>query len=188
MKKDQVPGALSGDSFFGINILEGMYKKDFWNLYGLTSIVGILIMIPAILQPAFLREVIGIPRGSSGSINTGLQNMSQIATLLFIGYVGSLSDKFGRIIIAFMGFIAIGCFFLIFGYSKSIADFTGINPVAFVYLCRFLVAVGFVMTWPQFSILAADYTSRMDRGKAMAYNGLMMGFAGIIVFTILSKF
>jgi len=178
---------LSGKKFFGINILEGLSAGDFWNLYGVTFIVGIVIIIPAIIQPAFLQEVIGIPRNLSGSINSGLQNMSQIATLLFIGYLGSLSDKFGRVVLAVIGFIFTGFAYLFFGYAKTIADVAGLNPIAVTYVCRFMVAVGFVMTWPMFSTLAADYTINPDRGKAMAYNGLMMGAGGIVVFSFLSK-
>jgi MFS transporter, DHA1 family, tetracycline resistance protein len=178
---------LTGKKFFGINILEGLGAWDFWNLYGVTFVVGILIIIPAIIQPAFLQEVIGIPRNLSGSINSGLQNMSQIATLLFIGYMGTLSDKYGRVILAYIGFFLTGFSYLIFAYAKPIADGMGMNPIAFTYICRFMVAFGFVMTWPMFSTLAADYTIYPDRGKAMAYNGLMMGAGGIVVFSFLSK-
>jgi hypothetical protein len=43
------------------------------------------------------------------------------------------------------------------------------------------------MTFPQFSTLAADYTMPRDRGKAMSYNGFMLGMAGIFVFNVLAQ-
>lgn len=98
MEVPRTTTTITGEKFLGITVLEGMSRWDFFNLYGVTFFVGILIIIPAIIQPAFLKEVIGIPRNMPGTISSGLQNMSQIATLLFIGYVGILSDKFGRII------------------------------------------------------------------------------------------
>ena len=187
MERPHAAAPLSGKKFLGINILEGMSVWDFINLYGVTFVAGILIIMPAIIQPAFLKVVIGIPPNLSGSINSGLQNMSQIATLLFIGYFGVLSDKYGRVMLAFIGFIVTGFSYLLFGYAKPIADAIGISPIIATYVCRFLMASGFVMTWPQFSTLAADYTLHRDRGKAMAYNGLMIGFGGIVVFSVLSQ-
>jgi MFS family permease len=177
----------AGKKFFGITVLEGMSRWDFLNLYGATFFVGILIIIPAIIQPAFLKEVIGIPRNMSGSINSGLQNMSQIATLLFIGYIGALSDRVGRVVLAFIGFLICGLAYLIFGYTMPISSFLGINAIAFTYGARFLIAVGFIMTFPQFSTLAADYTMQRDRGKAMSYNGFMLGMAGIFVFNVIAQ-
>jgi MFS family permease len=187
MEEQRPATAATGGKFLGITVLEGMSRWDFFNLYGVTFFVGILIIIPAIIQPAFLKEVIGIPRHMSGTINSGLQNMSQIATLLFIGYVGALSDKFGRVILAFIGFFVCAFAYLIFGFTVPIASFLGINPTVFTYFARFMVAVGFIMTFPQFSTLAADYTMQRDRGKAMSYNGFMLGTAGIFVFNVIAQ-
>ena len=187
MGRPQGAVAVTGKKFFGIDVLEGLTRRDFYNLYGDTFIVGILLIIPSIIQPLFLQEVIGIPRQLAGSINSGLQNMSQLATFLFIGYAGTLSDQYGRVMLSFWGFLLTGICYLIFGYAKPIAGLLGVNLIAFTYLCRFLVAAGFVAMWPQFSTLAADYTLYKDRGKAMAYNGLMLGLGGVVVFILLSK-
>ncbi len=187
MEEPRTTTTITGEKFLGITVLEGMSRWDFFNLYGVTFFVGILIIIPAIIQPAFLKEVIGIPRNMAGTINSGLQNMSQIATLLFIGYVGILSDKFGRVILAFIGFFVCAFAYLIFGFTMPISSFLGINPTAFTYFARFMVAIGFIMTFPQFSTLAADYTMQRDRGKAMSYNGFMLGTAGIFVFNVIAQ-
>lgn len=187
MEERRTTTTITGKKFLGITVLEGMSRWDFFNLYGVTFFVGILIIIPAIIQPAFLKEVIGIPRNMAGTINSGLQNMSQIATLLFIGYVGILSDKFGRVILAFIGFFVCAFAYLIFGFTMPISSFLGINPTAFTYFARFMVAIGFIMTFPQFSTLAADYTMQRDRGKAMSYNGFMLGTAGIFVFNVIAQ-
>ena len=47
-----------------------------------------LMVMPAIIQPAFLKDVIKIPPDFFGLSNGFLQNMSQIATLLFVGIIG----------------------------------------------------------------------------------------------------
>jgi MFS family permease len=77
--------------------------------------------LPAVIQPAFLKEIVGIPPDLAGSINTGLQNMSQLATLLLIGLVGVASDKYGRRILIILGFALCFIFYVVFGHSKEIA-------------------------------------------------------------------
>jgi hypothetical protein len=67
MERQTATTGVTGEKFFGISVLEGMSRWDFFNLYGATFFVGILIIIPAIIQPAFLKEVIGIPRNEHES-------------------------------------------------------------------------------------------------------------------------
>jgi len=86
----------SSKKFAGIDIPSGLTPANFFNLYLTTWIMGCLMALPAVIQPVFLKETIGIPEELAGSINSGLQNMSQIATLLLIGLVGVASDKYGR--------------------------------------------------------------------------------------------
>ncbi len=74
--------------------------------------MGIIMAVPAIVQPAFLTDIIKIDQAFAGSINGLLQNMSQIATLLFVALIGVLSDKVGRKILAFAGFIVAAVLFL----------------------------------------------------------------------------
>jgi len=95
--------------FAGIEVPPDLTKKNFFFLYFNTLLIGLLMVIPAILQPAFLKDVIKVSMDFFGSINGLLQNMSQIATLLFVGYVGILSDRTGRKILAIIGFIVLAC-------------------------------------------------------------------------------
>ncbi len=81
--------------FAGISVPEDLKKSNFRSLYFSTFFIACLMAVPAILQPAYLKEVINIPKDQAGLINTGLQNMSQIATLLLVGFFGILSDCIG---------------------------------------------------------------------------------------------
>jgi len=74
--------------------------------------MGMLMVMPAIIQPAFLQDIIKVAPDFFGSINGFLQNMSQIATLAFVAMVGVLSDKVGRKILAVIG-IFLSYFFLL---------------------------------------------------------------------------
>jgi MFS family permease len=94
----------SGKSFAGIPVPDDLRRLNFFSLYLASLCAACLMTIPAILQPAFLKEVINIPPEQAGSINSGLQNMTQIAMLLFVGMIGILSDKVGRRILAVTGY------------------------------------------------------------------------------------
>jgi MFS family permease len=134
--------------------------------------------------------------------------MSQIATLLFVAYVGMLSDKVGRRILAFIGFIVLAVFFFLLSQANGIAAtlhlpaglssticalasfvpskaaaFTEFGPGLLITYCiRLIIGIGLILGYPQFITMVADYTYEKDRGKGMAMNGVMMAAASLIVF------
>ena len=184
-------GTGSGKRFAGIAIPPDLKWSNFFNMYLATFIMSCLMILPAVLQPAFLKEIINIPEEQAGSINAGLQSMSYIATLLFVGLVGILSDKVGRRILAISGFVACGVFYIMFGYAQDISLALGITSVKgqifITYIMRFLVGMGLITCYPQFIALVADYTDTRDRGKGMALNGIMMGLGSLVVFLVLAQ-
>ncbi len=194
--------------FAGIEIPPDLTTGNFFFLYFNTLVMGIIMAVPAIVQPAFLTDIIKIDQAFAGSINGLLQNMSQIATLLFVAIIGVLSDKVGRKILAFAGFIVAAAFFYLMSQSNSIAagfhipaglaspicallsffpsraaEFDAFSPGLLVtYVTRFIIGVGLILAYPQFITMVADYTYEKDRGKGMAMNGIMMGIASLFVF------
>ena len=92
----------SVNKFAGIEVPPDLTKVNFFFMFLNTMLAGIMMTVPAIIQPAFLSDVVKINQDFTGSINALLQNMSQIATLFFVGYIGVLSDKVGRKILAFI--------------------------------------------------------------------------------------
>ena len=158
--------------FAGIEIPVGLTGTHFFSLYLASWIMGCLMTLPVVIQPAFLKEIVGIPPDLAGSINTGLQNMSQLATLLLIGLVGVASDKYGRRILIIQGFALCFIFYVVFGHSKAIALALGMNSLSGEILCtyviRFAIGIGIVFSHPQFVTMVVDYTFEQGRGKGMA--------------------
>jgi len=183
--------AKSGRKFAGIDIPAGLTWINFFYLYFASWIVGCLLALPAVVQPAFLKDTIGISERLAGSINSGLQNMSQVATLLFIGMVGVASDKYGRRILVVLGFLACFIFYITFGYCKEIALVFGLTSVGgqvfCAYLIRFLIGVGLVLSHPQFVTMVADYTFVEGRGKGMALHGIMMALGTLCVYGLFTQ-
>jgi MFS family permease len=108
--------------FAGIEIPPDLTKGNFFFLYFNTMLIGIFMTVPAIVQPAFLKDVVKISQDFAGSINGLLQNMSQIATLALVAVVGVLSDKVGRKILAIIGFIIVAIFFFLLTLSNDIGS------------------------------------------------------------------
>jgi len=196
--------------FAGIEVPSGLSRVNFFFLFFNTFLIGMFMSIPTVIQPAFMNDIIRIEPGFAGSINSFLQNMSQIATLLFVAVIGALSDKTGRKILIFMGFAVLAVSFYCFSAASAIAQGLGISPefaasvcayLSFIpgraaefeafapgllvaYAMRFFVGIGLILAFPQFITMVGDYTTDKDRGKGMAINGMAMGFSSILVFGI----
>jgi MFS family permease len=194
--------------FAGITILSGLSKTNYFFFFFNTFLLGIFLSVTAVLQPAFMSDIIKIDQDFAGTIISFLQNMSQIATLLFVAYFGALSDKIGRKIMILASFVCISIAFYLFKSSNEIAIGLAINPetaaticawlsfapdkaAAFTsfapgllvsYVARFLVGIGLILGYPQLIIMVGDYTSQNDRGKGMGLNGMSAGFASLIMF------
>ena len=119
---EQKDSAQAINKFAGIEIPTDLTKVNFFFMFFNTMLAGILMTVPAIVQPAFLSDVIKINQDFAGSINALLQNMSQIATLLFVAYIGVLSDKVGRKILVLIGFVALAAFYYLLTLSNGIAS------------------------------------------------------------------
>lgn len=198
--------------FAGIELAPDLRRSNFFFLYLNTLLIGILLVIPGIMQPAFLKDIIKVSGDFFGSINGAMQSIGQVAMLLFIGMIGVLSDKTGRKPFVIVGFSVLTVFYLLFLYSNSIASLLHI-PAGFsatlcaalsfssaqdafllfspglltAYLIRFIIGFGLVLAFPQFKTMVADYTDEKDRGKGMAMNGLMIGLGSLLVFTVFTS-
>jgi MFS family permease len=194
--------------FAGITILSGLSKTNYFFFFFNTFLLGIFLSVTAVLQPAFMKDIIQIDQDFAGTIISFLQNMSQIATLLFVAYLGALSDKIGRKIMILASFISLFIAFYLFKESNAIAIGLGINPetaaticawlsfspdkaAAFTsfapgllvsYVARFLIGIGLILGYPQLIIMVGDYTSQNDRGKGMGLNGMTAGVASLVMF------
>lgn len=194
--------------FAGITVLSGLSKTNYFFMYLNTFILGIFLSVTAVLQPAFLKDIININQDFAGTIISFMQNMSQIATLLFVAYIGSLSDKTGRKIMVLASCIVLFIAFYLFKTSNGIAEGLGIDPdtaaticawlsfapakaaeftsfapgLLVAYVARFLIGIGLILGYPQLITMVGDYTSQNDRGKGMGLNGMVSGLASLIMF------
>ena len=86
---------MEGKRFAGIEVPPDLKRSNFFFLYLNLLLIGILLAIPAMMQPAFLKDIIKVSGDFFGSINGAMQSIGQVAMLLFIGMLGVLSDRIG---------------------------------------------------------------------------------------------
>jgi len=197
-------------TFAGIEVPPELTKSNFFFLFFNTFLIGLLMAVFGILQPAFLKDVIKINQDFAGSINGLLMNLNELATFALVAMVGVLSDRVGRKILAILGFVVLAISFYLLGQANGIASFlqvpAGLSSqicafLSFVpsrsaeftqyapgllttYVIRLFLGVGLILCYPQFITMVADYTYEKDRGKGMAMNGVMMGISSIIIFAL----
>ncbi len=196
--------------FAGIEVKPELTRTNFFFLYLCTILGGMFIMLPSLVYPAFLVEIVKIDQTYTGTINAFLQALNQVSTLFLVAYIGLLSDKVGRKILALIGFLILGFFFYLLSWTGEISAWLQIPSEAAGKLCAvlswvpdkaavfapfgssllvmyaiaFMIGLGLVVMFPQFTVMVADYTHPKDRGKGMAMNGVMVGTAAIISFAL----
>ena len=177
-----------GTTCLGINLHEGVTRANFIMLSFIAFLCMTMNIIPTVLQPFFLQEVIGISRQHIGKINASLSVLVEITIVLLVGVIGILSDKIGRRGLLVAGFALTGLFLLCFGSSHIISDFIGVNqPLLMVYVFRFFIGFSMLLVWPQMQSLFTDYTYIMGRGKAMAVMGFMFTAGSLFCFSFIAR-
>ena len=74
---------------FGIDIPDELEKSNYYALFLSTALVMLVYMIPTIVLPRFLKEIIGVPEKSFGEINSAIQNIGTVTSILPFTLVGA---------------------------------------------------------------------------------------------------
>jgi len=146
---------------------EGVTSFNFWSLVLLAFLVNVSLPLFHIIQPLWLEKVILIDSSKYGLINSNLQIIMEIVQIVFLGYLGVVSDRIGRRPLLWFGFLLFGVFFYLYGQSSAIASLIGVEPITVVYMMRGINAFLFLLLWPQIITLIADYSFVQNRGRGM---------------------
>jgi len=165
-----------------------MVKTHHWNsLYLLSALCMIFMTLAIAVQPLYLRNVLGIGLENAGVINASIQVVTELLDLMLIGYLGFLSDRYGRIPILTGGFIVAAIGALLATFSLELGVLFGIGGLFFYYSMRIVMSLGTGAVWPQLSTLAGDFTNYHNRPAFMAKAAFMMAFGATIVYAVLMQ-
>ncbi|MES9881220.1 MAG: magnetosome biogenesis transporter MamH [Sedimenticola sp.] len=156
-------------------------------LYLIAALCMIFMTMILALQPIYLRTVLGISLDDAGVINANIQVLTEVFDLLVIGYLGHLSDLYGRVKVVVWGFVVAGLSALLIPLSLEIGLAVGIGGLAVFYLMRVFMSLGTTAVWPQLAAVTGDFSKRDDRAQLMSKMAFMMAFGATLVYAILMQ-
>ncbi len=169
---------------------ESPYKADWHHLnalYLLAAICMIFMTFAIAIQPLFLRSILGINLEGAGTVNASVQVLTEIIDLLLIGYLGYLSDRFGRIPLIVYGFILAAIASIIAPYSIQVGAVIGLSGLTIYFVSRILMSIGTAAVWPQLAALTGDFSAQKNRARLTANTAFMMAFGGTLVYAVLMQ-
>lgn len=156
-------------------------------LYLLSAVVMVFMTLVVAIQPLFLRNVLGVSFEKAGFINANIHVVTELLDLALILFLGYLSDRYGRVPIATMGFLAAAAGALLAPFSLQLGMVLGIGGLGFYYLMRVVMSLGTGAVWPQISALAGDFTTYGNRPRIMANTAFMMALGATLVYAVLMQ-
>ncbi len=127
----------------------------------------ILLSFLSFAQPYVLSEIVRVPPEEAGRLTGLLVTMQEIVSLCLVGYIGGLSDRFGRRALYALGFCIMGVGYILFPYATTEAE---------LFAYRFIYALGIATAGVMFSVIGVDYPAERSRGKLGGLTGFLNGF------------
>ncbi|GAB6051973.1 hypothetical protein JCM17960_07930 [Magnetospira thiophila] len=159
-----------------------------WNSVYMLSAMGSTIMALALgIQPLFLDKVLKIPFEQAGTINADIQVVVEILSLILIGYLGYLSDRYGRIPVVVFGFLISATGAALAPFSLELGMALGVGGLVVYYLMRILMALGADAVQLQMTTLAGDFTTYNNRARFMTNTVFMMTFGSTIIYAVMMQ-
>ena len=163
-------------------------ERHRWNsLYLIAALTMIFMALAVAAQPLYLRKVMNISPESAGTVNANVQVITELLALLAVGWLGFLSDRFGRVPLVVAGFMIGACGGFLAPVSFALGTFLGIGGVVLYYFSRLIMVFGTSAVWPQLTTLAGDFTVYRSRAHYLANANFMMAFGSTIAFTVLMQ-
>ena len=173
--------------FLGIDVAEDLKAVNFAGIYIICALLMLAYMIPTIALPRLLKETIGVGDTNFGTINSAIQILGSLTNIIFLGYVGFLSDRYGRKFLLTYGMLFASLAFVIYSLPLFFSSVFGVSALIFVFIFHFFFSLAMTFAFPQMITITADYTSFKSRGKAMAVASTMMGVGVTGSFFLFSK-
>jgi MFS family permease len=149
-----------------VEFAPGVSGVNAWTFLYLNFMIMPIVSFLSISQPYVLSEIIGVPPEEQGRITGLLVTMQEVVGLVLIGFLGALSDRFGRRPIYALGVLLAGAGFALYATASTQLD---------LYLYRFIYAVGIAAAGIMIAVTAADYPAETSRGKLSGVTGLLNG-------------
>ncbi|ARN73228.1 MFS transporter [Oceanicoccus sagamiensis] len=164
---------------FGPATLAPGYSKS--NAAGL--LVASFTAIPLVsfinfAQPFLLEEVFHVPKEEQGVLTGQLAAMQEFIVLMLMGFVGAMSDNWGRKIIMIIGLAMLALGLVIYPLATQAND---------LYAYRIVFAIGAAMVPVMYSTTLQDTAANKSRGIFTALGSFCTGLGMVLIATQIGK-
>jgi len=149
------------------------YGNAVTSIYASLTSVSLLIYL-GFIQPYFLTEVLRIPLENQGSITGRLASLQEVIVIVFMCFIGALSDQWGRRLVYVAGFVFIGAGYFLYPLADTVAQLT---------IFRMAFAVGASCIPVMLSAILIDYSQPASRGRWIGISNTV-GSIGIMFMTV----
>ncbi len=176
MARPEQDAAVSGNTRIGpIEFAPGISRTNAWSYVYSALVVVALLGFLNFAQPYVLREIVKVPPGEIGRVTGYLTTYHEIIQLLLIGFVGGLSDRYGRRGLYAGGILLMGIGYALYPFAADVAQ---------LFIYRTVFAIGLAMAGVLFGVIGQDYPAEGSRGKLGGLSGFLNGL-GIAVAAVL---
>ncbi|MEC9374950.1 MAG: MFS transporter, partial [Pseudomonadota bacterium] len=137
-----------------------------------------MISFMSFMQPYVLTEILNVPIAQQGSLTGNLHAAQEVIYIFLAGFVGSISDKFGRPLIFSLGFIAVAIGYALYPLANSVEQ---------LYLLRAVYAVGVTGVTIMLSACIVDYIQERSRGRWVGTTSIFNGLGILSMSFLLAK-
>ena len=130
------------------------------------------------VQPYILEEILDIPDDVQGSVTGNLAALQEVVVILFIGFIGALSDRTGQRVMFAAGFAI--CALGLFLYPLA-ADL----PQLYAY--RAVFSVGAAAIPVMLTACLTHYTQEVSRGTWIGINAVLNGAGVLFMALVLAR-
>lgn len=156
-------------------------------LYLLSSLSTLIIALAVGLQPLYLDDALRIPYEESGVINSHLVVVTEIVSLLMIGYIEFIQKKISNGMLLFLGFLLAGIGASLAPLSHETDNALGLSGLVFYYLMRILISLGTNTAQLEISTLIGRSLVAERSSQMMINTIIMLVLGGSIIFAILMQ-
>jgi len=147
-------------------LAEGFTKKNAIGVLIAALFVIPLVSFTNLIQPFLLREVFNIPASEQGSLTGLLGLVHELTIILLVGFIGALSDNFGRRIIIMVGLGILAAGFFIYPLAQSKEE---------IIIFRVVIGIGAAALTAMQTGIINDAPEEGSRGKFLGMVSFLTG-------------
>jgi MFS family permease len=137
-----------------------------------------MISFISFIQPYLLTEILHMPLSEQGTFTGLLHSLQELIVITATGFIGAWSDRTGRRFIFVLGFIIMGCGYMIMPLAASASQ---------LIIFRCLFAVGAAMVPIMLSASMVDFIQERSRGRWIGVSSIFTGLGAIFMAIVLAK-